>query len=112
MVLLELKDHAAAADAAGQFLKAAMIPGLDPVKTAALLAGCVRLAEKDEELPRAERRKLAHSYGDRAMAALKQGIAEGFKDAAQLRGASDFDPLRDRKDFQELVAELEAKTQP
>jgi serine/threonine protein kinase len=112
MVLLDLKDHPAAADAAGQFLKARMYPGLDPVKAAALLAGCVRLAEEDEELPRAERHKLAQSYGDRAMAALKQGIAEGFRDAAQLRGAPDLEPLRDRKDFQELLAELEAKTQP
>jgi hypothetical protein len=112
MVLLDLKDHAAAADAAEQSLQAAVSPALDPVKAAALLAGCVRLAKEDQQLPRAERRKLANAYGDRATAALRQGIAAGFKDAATLRGAPDLDPLRDRKDFQELLAGLEAKTKP
>jgi hypothetical protein len=42
----------------------------------------------------------------------KQFDAAGFRDAAQLRRASDLDPLRDRKEFQELLAELAAKNQP
>jgi hypothetical protein len=108
MTLLSLKDHAAAA-AADQFLQAALDPAIDPCKAAGLLAGCVRLAEGDTRLPEAKRRELARAYGDRAVAALRQGIAAGYKDAAKLKSDSDFVPLRTRKDFQALLADLEAK---
>jgi hypothetical protein len=33
----------------------------------------------------------------------------GFKDAAHLKQDTDLDPLREREDFQQLVAELEQK---
>jgi serine/threonine protein kinase/tetratricopeptide (TPR) repeat protein len=110
LTLLNLKDHAAAADAAAQLLKAAVDPALDPYKAACVLAYCVRLSDGDKQLPEAQRLELAQTYGDRAMAALGQAIAAGYKDTARLKTAPDLEPLRARKDFQKLVAELEAKT--
>jgi tetratricopeptide (TPR) repeat protein len=107
--LLDLKDHAAAAETAGQFLQAAVDPPRDSFTTACLLAGCVRLAERDLLLSEVQRQDLATAYGDRTLAALKQAIDKGFKDVARMSKSPELEPLRSRKDFKELLAELEAK---
>jgi serine/threonine protein kinase/tetratricopeptide (TPR) repeat protein len=110
LALLALKDHAAAAGAADQFLKAAVDPKFDPCLTACLLARCVRLAESDKQLPEAQRLELAQTYGDHAMVALRQAVAAGYQDTALLKADADLGALRARRDFQKLLAELEAKT--
>src|SRR5260370_13793962 len=46
---------------------------------------------------------------DRAMAWLTQAVAAGYKDAAHMKRDTDLDALRDRPDFQKLLAGLEAK---
>jgi serine/threonine protein kinase len=46
-------------------------------------------------------------YAQRAVALLRQAIKRGFMDVAQMKKDSDLDPLRQREDFQELMAELE-----
>ena len=43
------------------------------------------------------------------MAWLKQAVAAGCSDAQHIKQDADLDALRDREDFQKLVAELEAK---
>jgi len=48
-------------------------------------------------------------YADQAMAMLRDAVAKGFKDAAHMKKDTDLDPLRQREDFQKLLAELEAK---
>jgi eukaryotic-like serine/threonine-protein kinase len=45
---------------------------------------------------------------DLAMGLLKQAVAVGFKDVAQIKGDDDLAPLRDRDDFKKLIADLEA----
>jgi eukaryotic-like serine/threonine-protein kinase len=52
--------------------------------------------------------KEAAAEADRAMAWLKQAVAAGFNDAAQMKKDSDLDALRDREDFKKLLAALEA----
>ena len=42
------------------------------------------------------------------MAWLHKAVAAGFKDAEQMKKDGDFDALRDRPDFQKLLAGLEA----
>ena len=42
------------------------------------------------------------------MAWLKQALAAGYKDAKLMKTDKDLDALRDRKDFQKLLADLEA----
>jgi tetratricopeptide (TPR) repeat protein/tRNA A-37 threonylcarbamoyl transferase component Bud32 len=110
--LLELKDHAAAAETAGEFLAAAVDPPRDAYTAACLLAGCVRLAAEDERLPEGKRQELARAYGDRALAALRQAVAKGAKEVAQMKTDKGLDPLRPRGDFEKLLAGLEAKSKP
>jgi serine/threonine protein kinase/tetratricopeptide (TPR) repeat protein len=110
--LLELEEHAAAAEAAGQFLQMAVEPPRDAYTAACLLAGCVRLAARDERLQEGKRQELARAYGDRAVAALRQAVAKGAKEVAQMKKDPHLDPLRPREDFQKLLAGLEAKDKP
>jgi serine/threonine protein kinase len=44
---------------------------------------------------------------EEALALLKQAIAKGYKNAAQMKQAKDLDALREREDFKKLLAELE-----
>jgi tetratricopeptide (TPR) repeat protein len=108
--LLQLKDHAGAAEAAGQFLQTAVEPPRDSSTAAYLLADCARLAAQDERLPEIKRQELAGNYGDRAMAALRQAIDKGAKEGSQLSKDPRLDPLRSRPDFQKVLAEMEAKS--
>jgi hypothetical protein len=43
------------------------------------------------------------------MTALRQAVHLGFKGVKELNEDHDLDPLRDREDFKNLLAELEAK---
>ena len=52
-------------------------------------------------------KKQAHA--DRAMELLHQAVKAGYKDAAHMKKDTDLDALRDREDFKNLIAELEAK---
>ncbi len=61
--LLELKDHAAAAEAAGQFLQAAVERPRDAYTSSCLLAGCARLAATDDRLAESKRNELSSAYG-------------------------------------------------
>ena len=110
--LLELKDHVKAAEAAAQFLQVGVEPPRDAYTAACLFAGCVRLAAQDERLPEAKRQELARTYGDSAIAALRQAIEKGAKEVAQIKTDKSLDPLRSRQDFKKLLVELEAKNKP
>jgi tetratricopeptide (TPR) repeat protein len=105
--LLDLGDHAGAAGAAGELARVASDPVGDAYKAAGFFARCVPLAEKDGKLPEVKRQELARSYGDRALEALRQAVAKGYKDAAHMQKDKDLDPLRGRDDFKKLLAELE-----
>jgi tetratricopeptide (TPR) repeat protein len=47
------------------------------------------------------------AYAARAVELLRQAVAKGWKDAAQMRKDTDLDPLRTREDFRQLLASLE-----
>jgi tetratricopeptide (TPR) repeat protein len=104
-----LGEHAAAARTAEQLASFGVEPATDAYNAACVLALCVPLAEKDIKLPEAERPKQAHTYGDRAMALLRQAIAKGYQDAAYMKQDADLKPLHARPEFQQLLKELEAK---
>jgi serine/threonine protein kinase/tetratricopeptide (TPR) repeat protein len=110
--LLGLNNHAGAAEAAEQFIQLAVQPPRDAYIAAGLLAGCARLAAQDERLPEAERHKLATSYGDRAVASLRQAVAKKAKEIAGVKTDSVLDPLRPRTDFQKLLTEIDAARRP
>jgi len=43
------------------------------------------------------------------MKLLRDAVAKGYKDVLHMKRETDLDPLRQREDFQMLVAELEGK---
>jgi len=107
--LLELNDHAAAAAAVADLAKAAPADWSEQTAAAACLARCAGLAQKDEKLSAVKREELARTYGDRAVALLRQAIAAGRKDMDALKNGKDFDPLRSRDDFKRLTDGPEKK---
>jgi serine/threonine-protein kinase len=110
LVLAHLGDHAAAAAAADPLAKSTAAPEL--YNAACLLAMCMPAAAKDTHLSEAGRREQAGVYGDRAMEALRQAVAHGFKDIESLKTDKDLDPLRTREDFRNLLADLEKPKAP
>jgi serine/threonine protein kinase/tetratricopeptide (TPR) repeat protein len=69
----------------------------------AVTAAMIRAADKS-----AAAAKEAGVEADRSMAWLKQAVAAGYNDAAHMKQDTDLDALRQRPDFQKLLAELEA----
>ncbi len=100
------------------------------------VADCLEATEKFEKLNRTDSRSLYHAARYRAIAAallqsadkspegakraraqanqamswLKKAISAGYKDARNMGQDQDLDALRDRDDFKNLAADLEAKT--
>jgi hypothetical protein len=68
---------------------------------------CIKLAEKDKELPQARRAETARAFADQAMALLGQAVKAGFRDTARLAKDVGLDPLRRREDFKKLLAQLQ-----
>ena len=65
-------------------------------------------AEHDTKLSTADRARLKARYADRAMEYLRQAVAEGWGNPGVAKKDADLDPLRARKDFQKLLADLGA----
>jgi serine/threonine-protein kinase len=106
-VLVAAGEHAEASAAADQLAQEPFEPTSDRYQAACVLAGCVPLAAKDAKLPEARRQELAREYADRSLAVLRQAVADGYKDAAQLRKEPALNPLRGRDQFKKLLAEVE-----
>src|SRR5262249_30800344 len=106
---LGLADHARLAATADELARLRYDPANDTYKAASDLSLCVTLVDKDTRLDDAKRKELATDYADRAMTLLKQAVAHGYKDAAQMRRDPDLRPLRTREDFRKLLAALERK---
>jgi tetratricopeptide (TPR) repeat protein len=109
VTLLDLTDHASAAEAAVELARMAFDPTGDAYNAACVFSRCIPVAEQDAKLPAARRKELARSYGERAVEALRQAVAKGYKDATHMKKDKDLDSLRQRDDFRKLLAELEAK---
>jgi serine/threonine protein kinase/tetratricopeptide (TPR) repeat protein len=110
--LIAMGLHGEAAKAAEE------APRLDPSRwqvyegAGRLLARCVPLAEKDDQLAAGERRALGQQYAGRAVELLGEAVAKGYQKAEALRKDSVFEPLRGRADFQALLRTLEARAKP
>jgi tetratricopeptide (TPR) repeat protein len=76
---------------------------------ACIYANASAAAGRDLKLSPAERARLETRYADRAMAFLRQAIAQGPGRPDAIRKDPDLDPLRARDDFQKLLTELEAQ---
>jgi serine/threonine protein kinase/tetratricopeptide (TPR) repeat protein len=103
-----LADHARVAAIADELARFGYEPPTDNYNAACFLARCVTLAGKDAALPEAKRKELAQSYSQKAMTLLHQAVAQGFKDVALMKKDADLESLRKRKEFQKLLADVEA----
>jgi tetratricopeptide (TPR) repeat protein len=84
-------------------------PPADAYDSASFLCGCVRTAAKHYKLDNQQRKESAQFYTDAAVKLLRDAVSKGYKDLAQMTKDTDLDPLRQRDDFQKLVAEVAGK---
>jgi tetratricopeptide (TPR) repeat protein len=73
------------------------------------LCGCILAVAKHDKLDEKQREAAAELYSDAAMKALREAVSKGYKDVSNMKTDDDLNPLRQREDFQKLVAELEGK---
>ena len=104
-----LADHAQVAATAEVLVRVGYDPAIDAYYAASYLCHCVRLVDKDTELDEAKRAELAKSHADRGMEMLRQAVDLGYKDAAHMKKDPHLEPLRARKVFKKLLADLEGK---
>jgi len=79
----------------------------DAYEAACALSQCVAIVSKHDKLDGKQRKEAARFYSDAAM--LREAVSKGYQDVPNLKKDTDLDPLRQREDFQKLVAELEGK---
>jgi serine/threonine protein kinase/tetratricopeptide (TPR) repeat protein len=107
--------HAGLLEQADAVRVAEMVRDLDwnqPVQAceaACCLCRCVPIVAKHDKLDDKQRKEAAQFYCDRAMKFLRDGVSKGYKDVTPFKVEPSLDPLREREDFQKLVAELEGK---
>ncbi len=104
-----LGDEAAALQAASQLRDLDWDRAVDAVRAADALANCVPVVRKNKQVSEAERAKSVQFYADQAMAMLREAVANGYKDVAQMKQNAKLAPLREREDFKQLIAGLESK---
>src|SRR5262249_9112834 len=81
----------------------------DAYNAACFLSLCVSIVARHTLLDARRREEAAKLYGDAAMKLLRDAVSKGYKDVAHLKKDTGLEPLRQRDDFQKLVAELEGK---
>jgi serine/threonine protein kinase len=79
----------------------------DAYDAACYLSLCVPIVAKHEKLDATQRTDAVQFYSNAAMKLLRHAVDKGFKDVAHIKKDPDLDPLRQRDDFQKLVAQLE-----
>jgi hypothetical protein len=92
-------EHERAADMADRIRKgAASDPGslVDVACTFAVCSGAVAANEG----------QLRERYAERALEALRQAVAQGYRDVINLETEPDLDALRDRPEFQAILTDL------
>ena len=81
------------------------------LRAAAFLARCVALSAQDTKLPEARRQALGQTYARRGVEVLRRAYdRELLLDAHDLL-RHDFDPLREREDFQQLQDDLKSRAE-
>ena len=105
-ILVEFKDHRAAAQAVTEYLRIEPNGFEEPSEAAGILCRCAQLCRDDPKVPETEREALARTYADRAMDALRTAIRNGFRDANLLKTADTYEPIRSRDDFRRVVREI------
>jgi len=106
--LVGLKDYAAAAQVIRDMAPQAPPRARQDHVAAGVLARCAGLAAKDSSLADGKRAELAKTFGAESIALLRQAMRNGFRNAEFLRTSEDFQAIRDREDFQQVLKDLPA----
>jgi hypothetical protein len=112
---LRLRHFQKLADLAGCRATAEMLEKRNPTDAASLYnAACYRAvtASLQARAKDPDAARLAKEDADKAMAWLQKAVAAGYVDSAHMKTDADLDSLRGRADFQKLLADLEAKSEP
>jgi tetratricopeptide (TPR) repeat protein/tRNA A-37 threonylcarbamoyl transferase component Bud32 len=81
----------------------------DAYDATCFLCQCIPIVAKHEKLDAEQRKVAALFYSDAAMKLLLEAVSKGYKDVPHMKTDTDLENLRQREDFQKLVAELEGK---
>jgi serine/threonine-protein kinase len=81
----------------------------DAYDAACFLSRCIPIVAQLVKLDDKQRKEAVQLYGDAAMKLLRQAVSKGYKDAVHMKKDTGLEPLRQREDFQKLIAELEGK---
>ena len=81
----------------------------DTYDAACLLSQCIQIIQKNDAATKEARNAEAAFYGDEAMKLLRDAVAKGWKNADHMKKDTDLVPLREREDFQNLLADLEQR---
>jgi hypothetical protein len=82
---------------------------LDAYDAGCGLSLCVPVVAQHDQLDDKQRGEAAQFYADATMKLLREAVGKGWKNVAHMKKDTDLDPLRQRQDFQKLIAELEGK---
>jgi hypothetical protein len=107
--LAGLRDQAGAVQAAERLRDLGWNQATEAYYAACAMALCIPVVNQDESLSPEQRQQQASFYADQAMALLRQAVTQGYVDAGHMKKDTNLEPLRQRADFQKLLAELEAK---
>jgi tetratricopeptide (TPR) repeat protein len=81
----------------------------DAYDAACFLSRCIPIVAKHDKLDDPQRQDAAKFYSDGAMKLLRNAARKGYQDVAHMKKDTNLDPLRQRQDFQKLVAEMASK---
>jgi serine/threonine protein kinase len=81
----------------------------DAYEAACFMSLCVPIVANHGKLDEKQRKEAVQFYGDAAMKLLRDAVSKGYKDVSRMKQDNALAPLRQRADFQKLVAELERK---
>ena len=112
--LLRQNDHKSASAAVTELqhdvpAEGAEAPGMSDRDAAVFLVQCFQAVEKDTSLSEEKRTAARAEYAGQAVALLRRAAEMNPKAVQDLKTAREFQPLRERDDFKQLVAEIEAK---
>jgi len=108
-VRIRLGDHARAAEELEELARQSDLHDVYVYNIACAFSQASAAVDRDTKLSAAERSRLKNHYADRAMEFLHKAVDKGYRYPNKIKNDADLEPLKTRKDFVELIAELEAK---
>jgi tetratricopeptide (TPR) repeat protein len=84
-------------------------PPVDAYNAGWFLSRCIPIVAQHDKLDDRQRKEAVQFYGDAAMKLLSDAVNKGYKNVEEIKNDTDLAPLRQREDFQKLLAGLEAR---